>query len=394
MACKLACTVKAHKAAGDVCLRPLHSASKYSYSGLSKWTGYQIHCVLQRYSHICHSTDAFLRGLSQVVLDQSDVFLHWDLDNFYMTGDHPYLNEHVGLLMPLSRRQLVKQSLSFLLSQQFIKAMVPRGTLLCRMVRGAVQGLPHAGSSASAAFAHAVELQGLGLATTQLRSRLQIKYYRRLADNLFFVIHRDKLNELLHLLASLPNSTPYSGKIEECSDQTCSIFDVRVFKGPRYRRCGRIDYEPIFRNNGAYLSIWSAHFNAVHLSWPRAYISRLALRSSSDQLFRVGANEFVDRLIKQNWPSFLITTFRDMIKFEFGRMSTAKTAQRRQREILWHSFAFHPLLARKGFAHRISAFCDKPASKALISAVLDRSLKIRVAWRLVSAPHNSTLVVH
>jgi len=87
---KLISTVKTHKTPGEVSLRAIHSAPRYSFRGISTWVCWWLDKVLRRQSHLCFSTEDVLDRLVHIqplIRDFPNFeFVRFDLNDFYMTG--------------------------------------------------------------------------------------------------------------------------------------------------------------------------------------------------------------------------------------------------------------------------------------------------------------------
>ena len=131
-----------------------------------------------------YSPSDVINDVRQQIIVDDEMFLHYDLNGFYMMGD---LKHHVrccDLRRPQRFRSLLKDVLDFLPRHQFVRA-VPQGVRYYKMVLGEGQGLVHGGAVASASLAQHVELNNLALACRATQHKYGIMFYRRLADNLF-----------------------------------------------------------------------------------------------------------------------------------------------------------------------------------------------------------------
>ena len=337
--CKLNGTIKAHKPAGQVAMRAIHSASSYSFSSLGRWLTSRVDKRLRLFDHIAFSPSQFLARIMDVTLEPDDELVHWDLDDFYMTGRAEHHTHHTSLLVAASERNVVTQALDILLGHQFLRTSLgdDAGTQYWQMILGAEQGLNYSSAVSSASFCHAVELCGPGLARPAFQRALRIKCYQRMADNLFFIIKSDAVPELLRVLSNIGS---YSGKIESIGE-TCEMFDFNLFRGTRFQNSCCLDFEPVFREKGPPLSPDLSHPSSLHLAWPRAYITRLWLRSSNLAIFRRSRDIFLTRLRSHYWPPWLIEELNEV---DYSRACApedlcTKPRRLRQPEI-WQSFPY------------------------------------------------------
>ena len=104
-------------------------------------------------------------------MTSSDTILHWDVDDFYMTGSRSHHLGHVPIIARAHERNLVKEALECLLNRQILKTSVGNNEQIFQMIEGAGQGLNYASATASASFLHSVELTGPGIARSSFKER-------------------------------------------------------------------------------------------------------------------------------------------------------------------------------------------------------------------------------
>ncbi|CAK0821394.1 unnamed protein product [Prorocentrum cordatum] len=66
--------------------------------------------------------------------------------------------------------------------------------------------------------------------------------------------------------------TCFDCKVEGASTRGSDMLDIHIFKGPKFARCGRFDYKPIWKNTslGCPLATTSEHPRSVHCALPVA----------------------------------------------------------------------------------------------------------------------------
>ena len=391
--CKLRGTIKTHKDPIAVTMRPIHAASRYAWSGLGAWLSSRFMPILRRYVHICHSPSESVSRIFHIRVATDEVLLHWDVDDFYMTGTADHLISHSRLLCPLSERKLVAESLAFLLERQFLVTNPGGDTdLIFKMVLGAGQGLNYSAGLASTAFLHAIELTGPAIIKEGFLSRHSISHYTRYADNLFFVVKRVAVSGLLE---ALKNIRPYTGKVESVGEG-CPILDLNLYRGPRFKCSSCLDFEPIMRIKGPPLSPDSNHPSSLHVAWPSAYIHRLWLRSSSLRVFHTARDQFLNRLACAGWPNLLL---QHLARIHYHRacapsdLDHKRYARTSLVEEVWQSFPYHPLL--KPLLHEFRAFANSPqAIRELQYCLKSRSpLFVRACWKLVASRHRDVFTI-
>ena len=301
---KLINTCKDHKSAGSVKFRPIHSAACHPFEGLSRWVNLQFSGVLSNFKHLVFSTESFLHVVNRSVFPEDTEILHFDLDDFFMAGQEAHLTRHASLMANRSHRSVVRSVLAFLLNNHFVSSSFRPGQVY-RVKSGSGQGMIHSGSVANAAFLHACELSGPGLARRKFATDWGVVLYLRYIDNLIFFVKRGRAQPLLEYLSSGILS-PYAGKLEEMSEVGVSWLDLYVFKGSDFGLTGRFSYRPVLKSKGRLLNHESQHHVRVHLNWPTAYLRKLWGLSSSLALFQEVKHEFLQRM-KANFyaPSFV-----------------------------------------------------------------------------------------
>ena len=241
---KMQSTVKTHKAPGKVKMRPILNKAAYPFSSLGSWLNYVLTPVLGKFAHIASSAEQVLERVSKCVFPPNVVFVHFDLDDFFLKGTLPFLQHHVSLLGPPPVRPLIKKTLDFLLDRQFVTSSTQHFVL--KGVCGPGIGHKHSGAVSNAAFLHAVELQGLGLAREAFQKRHKILLYMRYADNFVFVVDSSIPEIESGLLAELGTGLgSYSGQLEEMSGNSLDVLDFQLFKELRFNKTGKMDYRAI-----------------------------------------------------------------------------------------------------------------------------------------------------
>ena len=88
-------------------MRAIHAASRYTWSSLGGWVASRLTPVLKRQSHLCFSPTEFVKKVYNVVVRESDTLLHWDIDEFYMTGKLKLYSFHSSFVVPKDEHKLV-----------------------------------------------------------------------------------------------------------------------------------------------------------------------------------------------------------------------------------------------------------------------------------------------
>ena len=383
-------TVKAHKLPGEVSFRPIHACSKYGYAGLSLWLCSILKPIADRYAHLSGTSEQILHKACLHGFPSDITLAHIDLDDFFMSGAHPFLVKHVGSLVGCSKlRTLVRKVLSFLLKTQYIQSSATSGVR--HMCNGTSQGLPHSGLVAILAFLHSTELAGAHISSRNFMAAHGILHYQRAIDNMLFVL--DKHVAVPDFLVLMNFSiAPYSCKIEDSGDSV-EFFDFSLFKGSRFGVSGRLDFKPVLRNKGLYLPPDSAHQSRIHVSWPVAYVKRLHARSSSVADFFVARDEFLQRLSSQCFPTLInrhIIDCTDYFKPYMAHVTSAK--KKTAGTIAYCVLPYHPVWRK--LTGSISRFSEDPHLQDLLAVSFNRKEvpRIAVSWKQTATPFAGGLV--
>ena len=175
--CPLNITIKSHKDPGEVVPRILHNCADHPFQHLGRWISKILRPALHGYTHIARDTNMILRQLTGLVLDRTDMFLKADCKDYYMSGTHHNLAAWASLFAPSNYRSVVKDAVTFLLTNQYICY----DNRLYKVFLGSGMGFHCAGEIADCAFIHKVEAF---LLDSSLRARLNIRFYARCEDDI------------------------------------------------------------------------------------------------------------------------------------------------------------------------------------------------------------------
>jgi hypothetical protein len=372
-------------------MRPIHACSSYAYAGLSLWLCSVLKPIINKYAHLSSTSEQILHRACLHAFPADVQLVHIDLDDFFMSGRHPFLIQHVGSLIGCKKlRTLVRKVLRFLLKTQYIKSSAAEGVR--HMACGSSQGLPHSGLVAILAFLHSMELAGPGIGRRFFKADHGILHYQRAIDNMLFVL--DRHTSIPDFLVKLNVSiAPYSCKIEDSGNEV-EFFDFQLFKGDRFQVEGRFDYRPVLRDKGLFLPPDSAHQARVHTSWPVAYVKRLHSRSSSLQEFFLARDVFLQRLTLQCFPPLINKYILECTDFHKSYMSHSSPAQKQQHNgtIAYCVLPYHPVWRK--LAGSVSRFCDDPFHHDMLAVSFNRRNvpKIAVSWKQTASPFAVGLV--
>ena len=272
------------------------------------------------------SIEELLKFLSDTSFPRSTLMIHFDLDDFYMTGEEPYLTKGVHNLMHRPIQQVVGDCTKLVLSHQYIESGF-NPLMLFKVVRGSGQGLIHSGAIANGAFLQHMELNGARLARSDFQLQFGVLKYIRYVDNLLFVLECDDCVQplLQHLHTKL---LPYTGKIEEFSGDsgdTVGILDISL-RICRSTECACIGFAPILKTVGPILNWSSCHPTSIHVNWPLAFIKTLWMHSSKLDIFQAAREMFLQRFRDSFVSSDFIKFLRESTNYT--RAYSYSTVQR------------------------------------------------------------------
>ena len=307
-------TVKTHKDPGKVGFRPVHSSCNHAFTGVMAWLNLITGVAISKHKHVLHSSDDLIRDLNTFRPVQDMVFVHWDLKDFFMQGSTDFLVFHSSLVIPIKYRAVFRRALTFVLDNQYVRSrLIPNR--LWKVVTGSGMGLKCSSNIADAAFLHAVELCGIGLAIRRSQERSGLIFYRRFRDNLLMVFHPNFV-KIKSILCKLENSDPYTGEVEEASPGGVSYLDLNIHVDQKYHT---VLYSPNVKPTAlsSVLSIYSAHPSSVHGAWLKAYLLRLRKNSASIEWFHSFKDEIMRRLADNGVDRTVLSTLDRESQFTY-----------------------------------------------------------------------------
>ena len=169
--CKLSCTIKTHKAAGEVCARPIHMSNQHFLEGLSAWVDLILSSILRKKTFICASSKNVINGIRGIRVDSRSCLCKCDIKDFYMEGAHNVIvtacvnvvsealeEGHVFPGIQVDKEFIVPDfefCLRYILDNQYIDANISGVTH--QMVVGSGMGMKHSGGVSSVTFYDLVE---------------------------------------------------------------------------------------------------------------------------------------------------------------------------------------------------------------------------------------------
>ncbi len=338
-------TIKTHKPPGEVAFRPVHSSGAHSFMGLMAWCSLVLKDGLRKYKHLLFSSQDLINKLEHIEVGTNDVFLHFDLKDFFMTGSARWLVYHSAFVVAPKFREVYRKVATFILENQYIGAhLIPHSVY--KVVVGSGMGLKCSSELADAAFVHAVELCGLGLLTRAAADRFAIKSYFRFRDNLLF-IGRPEWEKLRSLKQNvIDNIQPYVGTLEEVSAVGVTFLDLNLVKDERWRISRRVSFNPYLKPTSLLqvLSVRSNHLSHTHAAWMKAYMLRIFRCSSSLVWYRSVKRACLERMSKAGVDRTILREVDRASNYTFkSSLSLSVRHPRSSEAFFWVKLPHHPV---------------------------------------------------
>ena len=140
------------------------------------------------------------------------------------------------------------------------------------------------------------------------------------------------------------------------------------------------------------LSWTSSHFNAVHISWPVAYIKRLHCRSSTCDSFIQAKMQFLANLRRNYVPEFLLQYYSNCTQYYLPYQQICRTFKHRKQGVMYLVLPFHRLWHASSLSGAIREFSESQVS--LLHEAFEGVLpfELQISWKLPELPFGSTLI--
>ena len=149
---------------------------------------------------------------------------------------------------------------------------------------------------------------------------------------------------------------------------------------------------PIVKDKGLMLSWTSSHSNAVHLSWPVAYIKRLHSRVSTVDSFVQAKMQFLSNLRRNYVPEFLLQHFHNCTQYYLPYDQICRTIRYKKQDVMYLVPPFHRLWHASSLTGAIREFGDSSATLLHESFSKVTPFGLKISWKLPELPFGSTLI--
>lgn len=130
---------------------------------------------------------------------------------------------------------------------------------------------------------------------SEVRQKFGILFYCRFKDDGFFIIDSSRASCLEFSNVLRRKASYFRIVFDSVSLSEATMLDTTFFKGPGWRKTGRLDYRQHVTDTRQWRPLLpcSAHPKMVHETWPIAQAKRICNRFSSFNLGKKAAHEFL-----------------------------------------------------------------------------------------------------
>ena len=94
--------------------------SRNPFQGLAKWIALSLRERIKKNWHVCESSDDVIRKLRSRTFSPDILLLHFDVDDFYMVGEHSFCARHASpIIGNPDLRDVVREAIHFVLMYQY-----------------------------------------------------------------------------------------------------------------------------------------------------------------------------------------------------------------------------------------------------------------------------------
>ena len=374
-------TVKTHKPAGEVECRGIHACHSSPFKPLSHQIVKQCRPTLESLNHIVKNSQSALHAIKSVPVSSEDYLLRLDLKDFYMSGHH---HDFVESVKSTASKQNVKEALNsamwFLLYHQYVQSPFLPGRVW-KVQHGSGQGLIHSGDVTDLTYYCVVEKN---LITPESLNLHAIKLYIRFRDDIFIIASEStKMWTFAKKLQRQGVKHGFKIKLESYSKQSAVMLDFEVFKGLSWKSTNKLDHKVHWKADsllGPPLASSSAHAPHVHIAWPKAECSRLAMLSSTPTLFYEAREVLIQRIDPTN-NSFLTALLRSC-RYQRHQKQPKANKPCQQNRIIRLVLPFHPVVQHAGIKRLLNTF-QEAEMWSLVQCAFGHQpqISLDIAWK-------------
>ena len=273
---RMKCTIKTHKPAGQISLRPLHTSVGHYLSGFAAWVDLILGSILKNVRYICKCSDDVIRMVDSISLNKDACLCKCDVKDFFLDGEHASILrlcvdcvrmyvEHGHTLPGVCHDctfdiKVFEEVLSTILEQQFVDVNLPH---LYQVVRGSGMGHKHSASVSSCSLWMLCERQ---FVSTRESHDMGLLMYGRYHDDVIFAAKNSSCVTSLVEHFRVSASECYTITVDEISTSGVNMLDLHLYKGHRFGHSGHLDYKPYIKATARHipLSQHSSHSPSIH----------------------------------------------------------------------------------------------------------------------------------
>jgi hypothetical protein len=266
----------------------------------------------------------------------------------------------------------LRKTLEHLLQNQYVRNDLD-GSLYA-VALGSGQGQVASGDISDVTFYRLVED---GLVSDSILAQHGIEMYARYRDDIIILARQaNSVRQFVALMKGRAKAL-YNIKCESVSSHSCDFLDFTIYKGREFRK-GSLSIRPYHKPTSQHipLSSESCHNMSVHMSWPRAEVSRWAHRSSTYEEFEQYKLARLSTWKKLHMHESSINSLHDIAYHE----AIAPHGRRANRDnVFWIVLPHDPNLQLGKVNAELQAICS--AWKSIIDSVLGRSTSFRICLK-------------
>ena len=185
---RASCTMKTHKAPGDVKIRLLHESTRNPFYSAMKFVQIRLREFLNHLPHMIKDTSQLVSCLRRTKISHHSQMHKVDLENYYMSGTPEWLSTYSTYSFDNKERNAYNMIVHSILESQFVIDPCD-SNILHRVIAGSGMGWLFSGEVSDMAYYWHVERPFILLPAT--RRKYGIELYARFRDDSIIVLNSD-----------------------------------------------------------------------------------------------------------------------------------------------------------------------------------------------------------
>lgn len=359
--------IKTHKTPTKV--RDICACPKWKMANLAHFVHAIVSDKLRHFSHLVVDTSQFLAKLNKLEANSNDIFVKFDVADFFMSGSSSELSFSVSRLFENDGekvRNFVQGVVFFLLENQFVSVGYPDGaeSETYKLAKGSGMGLAHSGSVADAALLVAAEYGKLDPSI-----QAGVKLFCRFRDD-GILIAKSRTEAVAFGQQYRNSAAPFKIKCEQVSATELEWLEVVIRKDLANGVFYTIPRIKSTSFGCVMLESSSRHTFNTHISWPKAFLERrlkLCGRMADKLVFR---NRALQRFESELCTNRVLKMLAEVpLEGKVARSSQSNS-------VTWVVLPHFPLFF--GIAIPIRRFLD--SHSFLVKEIFGSDHEVKVAW--------------